>query len=62
MDDKSGRHVKFAIIAFCLMTMIWMIGATMRHGGPGLWSYVLAIVLGAVVGGATYGVCTLMDL
>jgi hypothetical protein len=61
MDDKTGRHVKFAIIAFCLMTMIWMIAASMGHRGPGTWSYILAIVFGAIVGGATYGVAMIMD-
>jgi hypothetical protein len=63
MDDKTGRHVKFAIIAFCFMTMIWMVGANMmRTGGPRLLDYILAIVIAAIVGGATYAVAMFMDL
>ncbi|MBN1394837.1 MAG: hypothetical protein JW959_07430 [Pirellulales bacterium] len=61
-DDKKQRHVNFTIIAFCGTVMIFMILFWLFSSFLGFWHFFTAILLGALVGGATFAVCHVLEL
>lgn len=64
-DDKTQRHVKYTIIAFCGTVMICMFLFAWLSGGMahvGIFHYIGAILLAALAGGATFGVAHVLEL
>ena len=64
-DDKTQRHVKYTIIAFCGTVMISMVLFSWLRGGMGhvhFFDFVGAFALGALAGGATFGVTHVLEL
>ncbi|MCE5266964.1 MAG: hypothetical protein LLG00_03670 [Planctomycetaceae bacterium] len=63
-DDKQHRHILVAIMSFCAVVIIYMLGALifrtghMAHG----WDFVWAIVLGSLAGGGGFAVVHTLDL
>lgn len=61
-DDKKQKHIQYTIIAFCGTVMICMILFSLFSGSLGIFHFVSAIVLGALAGGATFGVVHMLEL
>jgi len=64
-DDKTQRHAKYTIIAFCGTVMLSMILFSWLSGGMmhvGFWHFVGAFLLGGVVGGATFAAAHVLEL
>ncbi len=62
-DDKTKRHVNYTIIGFCGTVMLAMILFYWLSGGfVSFWHFIAAIVLGGLVGGATFGVAHVLEL
>ena len=63
-EDKTQRHVKYTIIAFCGTVMIVMLLFAWGRGGMGyvhFFDYIIAIFLAALAGGATFGAASVLD-
>ena len=63
-DDKTQRHVKYTIIAFCGTVMVCMFLFAWLRGGMSYvhaLDYVGAFVLAALAGGATFGAAYVLD-
>ncbi|MEN6459139.1 MAG: hypothetical protein ABFC63_09425 [Thermoguttaceae bacterium] len=63
-DDKQRRHVLVAIMSFCLMIIIYMLGAILFRTGHMAHTvdFVMAILLGALAGGGGFAVVHVLDL
>ncbi|MBU4271925.1 MAG: hypothetical protein KKE86_16315 [Planctomycetes bacterium] len=64
-DDKTQRHIKYTIIAFCGTVMICMFLFAWLRGGMGyvhFLDYFGAVLLAALAGGATFGVAHVLEL
>jgi hypothetical protein len=57
MDEKLKNQLLISVIAGGAIFMIWMFYTFFAGSGSGLFfNYFIAFVLGAVVGGATFGI------
>jgi len=64
-DDKNRRHGMYAIIAFNVAVLFFMILFTWLCGGMtylNLFHFLGAIALGMLVAGATFGVAHVLEL
>lgn len=61
-SDKKQKHIQYSIIAFCGTIMICMLLFSFFSGSWGFFHFFSAIVLGALAGGATFGVMHVLEL
>ncbi len=63
-EDKTQRHVKYTIIAFCGTIMLYMFLAAWLRGGMsyvGIFDYIIAFFVAALAGAATFGAAYVLD-
>ncbi len=63
-EDKTQRHVKYTIIAFCGTVMICMFLIAWLRGGMSyvhFFDYFIAVFLAVLAGGATFGAASVLD-
>ncbi len=64
-EEDVKRRLMFGLIAFNVIVVLGMIGFVVLRGGMGglgFGDFVLTILAGLVVGGATFGAATAMKL